>query len=105
MFLASMNDSYIRRKFVPQGFGAGLGMIPSWIFSGDPGINISLNPDVKFPSGWDQKTVQPYDGCQTHPDLAGVFDSWAWTNRKWLVIGGVGLIGAALLAGAGALLR
>jgi len=33
------------------------------------------------------------------------FDSWAWTNRKWLVIGGVALLGLAVLGGAGALLR
>ncbi len=32
--------------------------------------------------------------------ISGLFDSWAWTNRKWLVMGGLGLlgIGAALVA-------
>jgi hypothetical protein len=41
-------------------------------------------------------------GVQT---LHGIFDSWAWTNRKWLVLGGLGLVAVAALAGAGAILR
>lgn len=36
-----------------------LGMIPSWQFSADPGVNIKLNPNVQFPQGWNQRTVQP----------------------------------------------
>ncbi len=36
-----------------------LGMIPSWQFSADPGVNIKLNPHVQFPPGWTQGTVQP----------------------------------------------
>ena len=100
---------YTRRVFKPQGFG----MIPSWQYSLDPGINIKVNPNVKFPSGWTQTTVQPYDGQQSHPDLSGafhgagfgLFDSWAWDNRKWLVLGGAGLLGVAGLLAAGALLR
>lgn len=35
----------------------------------------------------------------------GLFDSWAWTHRKWLVIGGLGLIGLGLLSSVGAILR
>lgn len=34
-----------------------------------------------------------------------IFDSWAWRNRKPLVIVGVGLLGLAALAGVGAILR
>lgn len=34
-----------------------------------------------------------------------VFESPLWTHRKWLVLGGVALIGLSLLAGGAALLR
>lgn len=39
----------------------GLGFIPDWYFSGDPAINIAINPHVKIPSSWPmgQRTVQP----------------------------------------------
>lgn len=30
----------------------------------------------------------------------GIFDSWAFRNRKWLVLGGLGLLGLAALSGA-----
>lgn len=45
--------------------------------------------------------------AEPRADLKGIeiFDSWAWKNRKWLVIGGVGLVGLAALAGLGAILR
>lgn len=39
------------------------------------------------------------------PGLGSMFDSWAWNNRKWIVLGGIGLLGAAALLGAGALLK
>lgn len=98
MQLAKFGDGYVRRDYVQQGFG----LIPSWQYSADPGVNIKLNPNVKFPPGWNQMTVQP-----APMQLSGmeVFDSWAWLNRKWLVLGGVGLLGAAGIVGAVALLR
>ncbi len=37
--------------------------------------------------------------------LGAVFESWAWQNRKWIVLGGIGLIGVGLLSGLGAILR
>lgn len=45
-----------------------------------------------------------------HSQRAGLgaidmFDSWAWRNRKWLILGGVGLLGLGVLSGVGALLR
>jgi hypothetical protein len=128
-----------------------VGMIPSWQFSQDPGVNIHLNPHVQFPEGWNQRTVQPTgpfyappspnfagfgraarggdccDSCtcpgccplpgrsamsmvygRSHNSLRGlgiVFDSWAWDNRKWLVLGGVALLGLAALGGVTAILR
>jgi len=87
----------------------GLGMIPSFQFSTDPRVNPGINPFVKFPEGWTQSTVQPVGRAMAPPasleGLASIFDSWAWQNRKWLVLGGAGLLGLALLAGAGAVLR
>ena len=134
---------------------AQLGMIPSWQFSSDPGVNIKLNPNVTFPEGWSQRTIQPVGSYYTvariaQPDLTGLslrtccctntcthtsetccdgatglfarvrqsfrrstaargvngmglpiarqlgmFDSWAFENRKLLVLGGLGLIAAA----------
>lgn len=99
MQLAIFGDGYTRRDYVQQGFG----MIPSWQYSADPGVNIKLNPNVKMPPGWTQTTVQP----APQPQLSGleVFDSWAWLNRKWLVLGGIGLLGAAGAIGAVALLK
>jgi hypothetical protein len=99
----------------------GLGLIPDWQFSPDPAINIAINPHVKIPSDWPmgQRTVQPIglqglgitmaSWQQPRADLGavniGLFDGWAWRNRKWLVLGGVGLLGLAALSGVGALLR
>jgi hypothetical protein len=39
----------------------GLGFIPYWYFSGDPAINIAINPYVKIPPSWPmgQRTIQP----------------------------------------------
>jgi hypothetical protein len=34
-----------------------------------------------------------------------VFESPLWTHRKWIVLGGVALIGLSLMAGGAALLR
>lgn len=85
----------------------GLGLIPDWQFSADPAINPKLNMHVVFPDGVTQTTVQPIGPFwQPAPaQLGGMFDSWAWTNRKPLVIGGVGLLGLALFFGASALLK
>lgn len=44
-------------------------------------------------------------GMQALQGPFDVFDSPVWTHRKWIVLGGVGLLGLAVLAGAGALLR
>jgi hypothetical protein len=95
--------------------GSNLGMIPSWQFSQDPAVNMHLNPHVKYPEGWSQMTAQPVGPYYAPPRIAqptltglgftNPFDSWAWTNRKWIVLGGIGLVGAALLAGAGLILK
>ncbi len=126
-----------------------MGMIPSWSFSADPGVNIHINPHIQFPEGWNQRTVQPVGpyyappkpqltgfgraaaggsccdnctcpGCCPLPGrsafsiigqrqglrgLGIIFDSWAWDNRKWLVIGGAALLGLAALGGVSAILR
>lgn len=83
-----------------------LGMIPAWQLSTDPSININLNPHVQYPEGMNQLTVQPI-GPGMGPNLRGIdlFDSWAWNNRKWLVLGGGALLGLALLSGVTAILR
>lgn len=107
----------------------GLGVIPDWQFSHDPAVNIAYNPHMKYPADWPagQLTVQPIGlvSQRTSGDpLAGlglpmarwaapradlgaieIFDSWAWRNRKWLVLGGAGLLGLAALSGVSALLR
>lgn len=92
-------------------------MIPDWQFSSDPLVNININPHVKIPVEWanGQLTVQPVTGLgitmahwqPPRADLGAgiVFDSWAIRNRKWLVIGGLGLMGLAALAGLGVVLR
>lgn len=33
------------------------------------------------------------------------FDSWWWTNRKWVALGGVGVLGLGILAAATAILK
>lgn len=106
MQLAKFGDpQYQRREYVP--YQPQLGLIPAWQYSSDPGVNIKLNPNVKFPPGWSQMTVQSQG--QTVPGMGGlhdsVFDSWAWANRKWLVLGGVGLLGSLGLVATVALLR
>lgn len=104
---------------------AQLGMVPSWQYSADPGVNIKLNDHVSFPPGWTQGTIQPVGayyttariaqpqlngigsrvkrffglGCGScgPTSLAGLGESWAYENRKALLISGVGLMTAALL--------
>lgn len=111
MILASGGEGsqWTRRQYVPG--GPQLGMIPSWQLVSDPGVNIKLNPNVYFPDGWNQRTVQPQGSFyqppprEAQPNLGSVFDSWAWQNRQWIVLGGVGLTAAALLALAGSFLK
>jgi hypothetical protein len=96
----------------------GLGLIPSWIFSGDPRVNINLNPHLNIPADWPrgQRTVQPlnYFAAKASGDplsglgitmahwakppvgIAGIDYGWVWDNKKWLVLGGVGLMGLAV---------
>jgi len=113
---------------------AQLGMIPSWQYSQDPGVNIKLNPDVVFPEGWTQRTVQPVgayntariampdlgrsgtdcvcdsgrEWCCTSNTITSRFkrafgmrglgaESWAYENRRGLLIGGISLMAAAAL--------
>ena len=38
---------------------AGFGIVPSWNLSTDPVVNYHINPNVQFPPGIDQFTVQP----------------------------------------------
>lgn len=106
-----------------------LGLIPDWQFSNDPAVNIKINPYVQIPSDWPhgQQTVQPRNyfsakasgdplsglgitmahWAQPRAELGAIefFDSWAWRNKKWLVLGGVALLGLGVLSTAGALLR
>lgn len=91
-----------------------LGLIPTWQMSDDPKVNTNLNPFVQYPEGMNQQTAQPV-GYNPNwvspanfisPPLAGLgmldfFDSWAWRNRKWLVLGG----GSLALLGVFSLLR
>ena len=45
--------------------------------------------------------IVPSAGVQ----LSGVFDSWGWRNRKWLVLGGAGAVVLGLAAAAAAVLK
>lgn len=85
----------------------GLGLIPSWQFSSDPAVNPKINPHVVYPAGVTQTTVQPIGAFwqPAGPNLGGMFDSWAWTHRKGLVLGGIGLLGLAALGLFGSVLR
>ncbi len=85
----------------------GLGLIPAWQFSSDPAVNPKINPHVQFPEGWTQTTVQPTGAFWQPPtvNLGGVFDSWAFTHRKWLVIGGLLLALTGAAVGAGKILK
>lgn len=99
-------------------------MIPDWQFSLDPNVNPKINPFVQYPAGIYQTTPQswgPYygDPVGVQPGVAGPriklmgpafgltnpFDSWWWTNRKWVALGGVGVVGLGLLAAATAILK
>lgn len=87
----------------------GLGLIPAWQFSDDPAINPKINPHVQFPEGWNQMTVQPQGAFWQPPQVnlggLGIFDSWAWNNRKPLVLGGLLLFATAAIFGVGKFLR
>jgi hypothetical protein len=52
----------------------GLGMIPAWQFSQDPAVNPNINPNVVFPDGWTQSTVQPQGAfyAPPTPNLGGL---------------------------------
>jgi hypothetical protein len=60
-----------------------LGMIPSWQFSADPGVNIKINPHVQFPPGWDQRTVQPIGPAYTANLGRSVVDCVCDSGREW----------------------
>lgn len=98
-----------------------LGLIPSWQFSDDPAEN-PLVTNMQYPPGATQLTPQPYGtwmngdpgvtctsrlgGCAHNRALAGnPFNSWWWTNRRWVALAGVGLIGAALATLTAAVIR
>ncbi len=40
-------------------FASGLGIYPSWQYSGDPAVNPKINPHVVYPDGVYQTTTQP----------------------------------------------
>jgi hypothetical protein len=86
-----------------------LGLIPDWQFSMDPAINPKINPFVQYPPGVYQSTIQPIGPYfQTQPPASGmngIFDSWAWTNRKWLALGTVALIGLGVATGLTSVLK
>ncbi len=44
---------------IDQLMGRGLGFTPSWNLSTDPAVNYHINPNVVFPPGMDQFTIQP----------------------------------------------
>lgn len=87
----------------------GLGLIPSWQWQETNPPNIGINPHLTYPEGRQQADAQPWVtndrwlGADGVVPLAPVnfkgpglglfdfFDSWAWNNRKLLVVGGVGL--------------
>jgi hypothetical protein len=104
-----------------SGMARNLGIVPAWQFSPDPRVNPLLNPHASIPPGWISQSnpaqvagiptagmvvtraaVQPSSGVALSGAQFGLvpFDSWWWTNRKKLVIGGLavlGLAGAAIL--------
>lgn len=101
-----------------------LALIPSWQFSGDPAVNININPHLQMPAGMTQTTVQPIAGsivasgdaqlgtpmARYLPKAVGVpglgfFNTVWWQQRKWLALGLVGLLGVGGLLVAGKVLR
>lgn len=107
-----------------------LGIIPQWQFSQDPAVNYNLNPNLTFPVGMNQLTVQPINNVVASGDanlqglgitmadwankpvavpggVAGlaVFDSWWWNNRKWIAFGALGILAIAIGAVATKALR
>lgn len=100
----------------------GMGFIPDWQFSSDPKVNIKLNPHALSGFGAIRRPSMNNRGCcdggnipddccsgftmtRGLRDPLDLFTSPVWTHRKWLVLGGVALLGLAFLGGAGALLR
>lgn len=100
----------------------GLGLIPSWQWQETNPPNIGLNPHLTYPDGHAQADAQPYatsrfwngadGGTYVAPvnfkglrgsglGLFDFFDSWAWNNRKFLVLGG----GALAVLGVASLFR
>jgi hypothetical protein len=97
-----------------------LGLVPSWQFSPDPQVNPLLNPYANIPAGWVSQSNPPQvagiptAGMTLTPALGAhvvnqlgynPFESWWWTHRKKLVIGGLAVVGAAGLAIVTAVLR
>jgi len=105
---------------IAQPVGTQLGLIPAWLFSSDPKINPAINPHLNIPADWPhgQRTVQPlnYFSAPASGDplaglgitiahwakpsagVAGIDYGWVWDNKKWLVLGGAGLVGLAALS-------
>jgi hypothetical protein len=92
------------------GMPTGLGIVPQWLFSPDPAVNIRINPFVKMPAEWThgQRTVQPIGlvpAKTTGVEGLGFFDTWWWTNRKTIALGTIGVLGIGLLVLVGKLLK
>lgn len=78
----------------------GLGLIPAWQFD-MTAANPKINPHVQFPEGVTQSTIQPlgpYYGNNDGLHGLGLFDSWAWNNRKLLVGGGLAVAALGVAA-------
>jgi hypothetical protein len=90
------------------GMPSGLGIIPEWLYSDDPNVNIRINPHVKMPAAWThgQRTVQPV-GLVPVKTLEGLgfFDTWWWNNRKAIALGTIGVLGLGFLVVIGKLLK
>ncbi len=103
-----------------------LGLIPQWQFSQNPAVNWNLNPNMAFPVGMNQLTVQPINNVVASGDsnLQGlgitmaewaqpgvgvkglaIFESGWWQNRKWIVLGVLGVLGIGAAAVATKVLR
>lgn len=89
-----------------------LGLVPAWQFSPDPSVNPLLNRYANIPAGWHSQSNPaqvagiPTAGMVVTPIAPGAinnlglypFDSWWWTNRKKLVVGGLAILGLAGVA-------
>jgi len=81
----------------------GLGIIPDWQFSLDPSVNPKINPNVQWPQGVYQTTVQPFTPYYQGPEgqLQGLARRMRYdrARKRWVAISGLlglGLIGLAL---------